>query len=289
MINLCALSDEKYLSKGMTLYDSLLENSENFTLHYLCLDNESFNKIKKFENKNFTIYHVEQLLLEDKRLEYLYLNDYKYFCWCLASYFTNFLMVKEIGDITYIDSDIYFHKDIGIILKQIDNKDIGIFRHRQFQLNWNVPSGLFNVGVVHFKSTDIGRKALFWWHDAVLFKKYPELAQCGDQKYLDAFVNLGDNLFCDGSIGHGAPWQWQLYNFDTYINDGCIYWNGEKQELIFTHFSQFEYDLEKNIYTPSTMHHIYTPMDMYYNIPGLKYIYDNYFKKLKISIKRYGL
>ena len=127
-----------------------------------------------------------------------------------------------------------------------------------------------------------------WWSDAVLNRKYPELATCGDQRYLDAFLALDrTKLFIDGNIGHGAPWQWMLYDFSSYAEDGCITWYGEKQKLVFSHFSQFEYSVSDDTYNPSTMHHCFTPESMYSSNVGLKKIYDDYFEEIKKAHDKY--
>jgi hypothetical protein len=63
-------------------------------------------------------------------------------------------------------------------------------------------------------------------------------------------------------------------------------WNCIKQKLYFTHFSQFIYG-EDN-YIPSGMHHIYTPLNKYNEIPSLKMVYDEYYNKLKEITNRYG-
>jgi hypothetical protein len=287
MINVCTVSDINYLIKGLTLYESLFEHSEGFILHYLCIDEESYQKLKKFECESLVAYNVNDLLNEDNQLMTLKNENYRYFCWTLASYFSNYLMNKNLGNIIYIDSDILFHHDLNIVLEAIGEKEVGIFRHRQF--NTSRPEGFFNVGVVYFKDSEISRRVLSWWADAVLFQKYPNLATCGDQKYLDEFQNMcpDDLIFMDGEIGHGAPWQWQLYDFSSYTTDGCITWGDKKQKLLFSHFSQFV--MEENTYIPSTQHHIYTPLNSYAAIPGLKYIYDDYYNKLKnIKIKYDG-
>jgi hypothetical protein len=287
MIQLCTVSDKNYLVKGLTLYESLIKNSENIVLHYLCIDKESLNFLKKFESPSLIVYDVEELTKNDNKLENLKQTNYKYFCWALASYFSNYLMKKNIGNITYIDSDIFFHENIEVILNEIGDKEIGVFRHRQFDMNSNPPEGLFNVGVVHFKNGKIGRHLLNWWCDAVLYMKYHNLATCGDQKYLDEFLRIcpDDYLFIDGDIGHGAPWQWQLYDFSEFEKDEKIIWNGKKQKLIFTHFSQFDFKDEN--YIPSLMHHCYTPLNLYVDLKPLKKIYDNYYQELKNTKNKY--
>jgi len=289
MINICTVSDINYLIKGLTLYESLLEYSKNVKLHYLCIDDISYDKLKNYESDSLVIYNVNDLLFGDENLRALKNRNYQYFCWALASYFTNYLMKQKIGDVTYIDSDILMHGDIQDMLSEIGTREIGVFRHRQFDLSVSRPEGWFNVGIVHFKQGDVGPYILNWWADAVLFQKYPNLATCGDQKYLDEFQNMcpDDLIFMDGEIGHGAPWQWQLYDFSSYTTDGCITWGDKKQKLLFSHFSQFV--MEENTYIPSTQHHIYTPLNSYAVIPGLKNIYDDYYNKLKnIKIKYNG-
>ena len=212
MINLTTVSDYNYLSKGIALYESLLTNSDDFTLHYLCIDSESYNKLSKYECDTLKVYNIDDLLKVDMSLTNLKNSEYRYFCWSLASYFTNHIMVKLNVPLIYIDSDIYFHESINSLYYLMNQKSIGIFRHRQFTTER--PEGAYNVGVCYFNNDIVGKHILNWWSDAVLHKKYPQLATCGDQKYLDAFPSMcpNDLFFDENLIGHGAPWLWQLYD-----------------------------------------------------------------------------
>lgn len=290
MKNLCTLSDSNFFIKGMALFESLISKNKNIILHYLLIDENAYEKSLKIKHPQIKFYKVEDLIAKDQQLLNLKNQNYKYFCWSLASYFSNFLLTEEKDSITYIDSDIYFYEDINYIFKEINDKDIGLFRHRMFDLQYNYTEGLFNVGVVYFKNSDFGKKALKWWSDSVLYQKYPELSTCGDQKYLDFFyINYKNHLFIDGNIGHGAPWQWQVYDFSDYEVNKNIIWNGQKQKLIFSHFSQFKCDFENDNYIPSTMHHCYTPLEKYDEIKELKKIYNDYFNFLKITKHKYSL
>ena len=289
MKHLATVSDKNFLIKGLTLYESLIAKNNDFILHYLLIDQEVYENCKKLENENLKFYSASELIKKDTALNLLKEKSYKYFCWSLASYFSNYLLENNDFDITYIDSDIFFHQDIKILMDEIGDNQIGIFRHRQFPLNFNRPEGFYNVGVVHFKNKEHGKSVLKWWSDAVLHMKYPHLSTCGDQKYLDEFPNMcpRDYIFIDGNIGHGAPWQWQLYDFSDYENDGTIIWDGNKQKLSFSHFSQFVFN--EDSYIPSTQHHMYTPLSSYKEISGLKLIYDDYYNKLKeIKVKYNG-
>jgi hypothetical protein len=284
MKNVCTVSDINYLNQGLALYESLLKHSDDFILHYLCIDNKTFEKLKQYECDTLKVYDVEHFLRIDTILNNLQKTEYRYFCWSLASYFSNQMLKSNIDSITYIDSDIYFHKSLDYIFDDIGDKDVGIFRHRQFPLNSNRPEGLYNVGVVYFKNTPLGKKVSAWWVDAVINKKYPQYATCGDQKYLEYFQVMtgNDNIYIDGNIGHGAPWHWQTCQF---MGKGKIKYGGQLQDLVFTHFSQFEDKGET--YTPSTMHHVYTPLIEYKNNLNLKIIYDEYHKELKHIEKKY--
>jgi hypothetical protein len=286
MINLTTVSDYNYLAKGIALYESLLNNSDDFKLHYLCIDDKSYNKLIECNFEHLIVYNINDLVNNDEALLKLKNSDYRYFCWSLASYFTQYLMLKLDLPLIYIDSDIFFHKNINNLHKLMETKSIGIFKHRQFLTER--PEGAYNVGVCYFNNDVVGKLILNWWADAVLHKKYPHLATCGDQKYLDAFPSMcPDELFFDEStIGHGAPWLWQLYDYIDFNENGTIIWNGINQALYFTHFSQFIYN--EDDYTPSGMHHIYTSLNMYKEIPALKKIYDEYYNNLKNINKNYG-
>jgi hypothetical protein len=285
MKHVCTVSDSNYLTKGLTLYESLVDKNRDIVMHYLCIDDTSYDKLKNFESDSLKVYTINEYLHTDATLLKLKTQEYKYFCWALASYFTNKL-VKEFDSITYIDADIYFHLSFDYVLNEIADREIGLFRHRQFPLSANRPEGLYNVGVVYFKNTDNGRGLCSWWAESVLHKRHNEYATCGDQKYLEYFVEVcpTDLIYIDENIGHGAPWQWQLYEF---IDKDKIKWGQQVQNLVFTHFSQFVDNGDS--YIPSTMHHIYTPIQLYFDLPALKQIYDEYYNKLKETIIDYGL
>lgn len=281
MIHACTVSDINYLDKGLALYKSISEKDSNITLHYLCIDQKSYDILSGINDDHLIPYRAESLLKSDAKLKRVKEENYKYYCWSLASYFSHFILSKLGVDVTYIDSDIYFHQPLSKLIEEVGEKEVAIFRHRQFPLETPRPEGWFNVGVVHFKNTKIAKRVLKWWSKSVLNKSHPELATCGDQRYLDHFLKMvpKDKLFADEHIGHGAPWQWQLYDMSSYKEDGCIIWEGSKQLLYFTHFSQFFY--KEDCYVPSAMHHIYTPLEAYDSNPDLKSIYDNYYIVLK--------
>ena len=61
MKNICTVSDNNYLIKGLTLYESLKESSKDFILHYLCIDDTSFNKLIQFESETLKVWNINKL------------------------------------------------------------------------------------------------------------------------------------------------------------------------------------------------------------------------------------
>ena len=104
MHNLCTVSDINYLPQGLALYDSLVKKSKNFVLHYLCLDTKTYGVVSKIA-PNIKAYHIDDFLADNPELVKIRNSNYSYFCWLLASYFSNKLLPKY-SSITYIDSDI---------------------------------------------------------------------------------------------------------------------------------------------------------------------------------------
>lgn len=291
MIDICTVADSKYLAQGLVLFESIKnKTSIPFNFHFLCINEEDYKKYNdKIDGVKF--YNVKEFIQKSNILETIFDTDYKYFCWSLASFFSYYLLeYQKCPSIFYIDSDICFYRDIQYLLDKFGNKDCAIFRHRQFGLTTNRAEGLYNVGVVYFKNNNNGIKASSWWVDAVLNKKYPSLATCGDQKYLEYFPQLigEENIYLDGDVGHGAPWLWQLYDLNN-INEGFITWNGNKQDYYFTHFSQFKYSLTNNTFIHSAMHECYTNNNKIFENKQLNKHYQSYFDFIMDTYSKYNI
>jgi hypothetical protein len=267
----------------LVLVFSLLDKSkDDFVIDFLCLDDETYEIMKSINYKVKAYRECD--ILKCKKLMWYKHNEKSYYFYSLASYFSNFIMkTTDCKSVMYIDSDILFHKDVYYLYNAFDNKDVGIFRHR-FTGDKDF-CGEFNVGVVYFKNSEKSRKVLEWWAYAVLYKKYSNqgLDTCGDQKYLNIFPRLlnENELFIDGNIGHGAPWNWvdtDLSNVDKYL----IRYNNSEQVLVFTHFSKFKYDFLNDTYDEKfSGYENLTNNNSVYNQTSLKILHDEYFFHLK--------
>lgn len=291
----CSLSDYNYLPKGLVLYDSLVKtSSENFYLFYLCLDREAFDYLNKLiEQPDF--FKIVPIYIGDLETEREDLKRAKgdrlphEYCWTLASYLSDYLLeTYGLDHITYIDADIEFYADVDIMYREIGTKSVGIIAHRHNKVGDT--DGAYNVGIIYFKNDKNGRDALSWWADAVLNKKYPKLQTCGDQKYLEEFIPLfGVENVCvaDNTFGHGAPWNYRLYDWSK-ISEGKINWNGKEQIFLFNHFSRMSYDLNTGwINWTSGFYGDHVKNGSLFNeVPQLPQLYNDYFSKLKDKHKK---
>jgi len=284
MKNLCTLSDWNYLAKGLALYETLKATStEEFKLWYLCLDEKSFERLQALNLPE--IVPVSLKAMEDLRedLRGARANrPYNQFCWTLASYFCWDLLKGKIDHITYIDSDILFYQDIDLFYKEIGARSVGIIAHRHNSVGDR--DGAYNVGVIYFKNDKAGQDCLFWWMDAVLNKRFPHLATCGDQKYLEDFIPRfgAENVaVVDETIGHGAPWNYRLYRWDK-LAEGKIVWGTKEQPFVFNHFSRMSYDLAADSINFTTgQYGDHTLGGAVFNIPQVLNLYKAYYLQLK--------
>jgi len=263
MRHFCTVSDKNYLSKGIALNGALCVANDNFILHYLCLDNYTYQLLSQKQFLGIIPYNLKMIGAPPKKKFRTHTN----FCYAMASYFTNWIMENvELEDISYLDSDLYFYDDYECIFDEIKNKSIGIIEHRIPNYD-NV--GKYNVGIVYFKNNRYGKRCLKRWRDLLLdpenkyAKKY---GTCGDQKYLELFEKWYKTKVHIINCGHGAWWNNRFYKFDKQD----IIWNGERQKLIFMHFSKFE--LNGTTYKHNEMVAMSNELKPYY---------DHYYKIIK--------
>ena len=55
------LSDHNYIVNGMCLYESLAKHSQDFILHYLCLNDQTYDKLSSLGLDNLICYSMQEL------------------------------------------------------------------------------------------------------------------------------------------------------------------------------------------------------------------------------------
>ena len=319
MNHICTLSDINYLHYGICLYESLTENStDDFTLHYLALDEKTKTKLLELNFSNLVVYTQEDLNSKDKTFQDLKKNNkscplenkkenmdiedgHSPFHWMLSSFFSNFLLEHEnLPHILYVDSDILFYSNIDFIFDNIKDKHVGLVSHKHIQLNKNEENpGYYNVGIIYFNNTELGRKCLDFWKYCCTYpeNKYAKpFGCCGDQKYLELFEDVigseNIDLLCL-SVGNLAPWNLPMV---TLLDTGRFIWKDPsgivlkdkeiEQQLVFYHFSHFNSNFESLSYSMDRAGEWGPFIRSQHGVPDL---YWNYFDKLINIRKKYDL
>ncbi len=284
----CTVSNKKYLLQGIALAYSLHNYINNYKLYYLCLDDEShqiLNQIQtEFDLKIIPISHLELETIYPELIK-LKQNNFSEYCFAFSSLFPKYIFTHfNEPSVIYIDSDTYFYSSPQLIYDEINNKDVGIIRHRH--IDRSHPAGEYNVNVVYIKNNTNGNRVLDWWYAAYITQFPKELSTCGDQKYLEGFEDIigKENIaIIDTLVGHGAPWNYKLYDYSLF-NDSPkkIIWNNISQIFVFNHFSQFTFNFITDTFTHTGGKHL---GDINYgkifDIPELQYLYVDYYQTLK--------
>ena len=119
--------------------------------------------------------------------------------------------VSSGGWLVYADSDLFFLGSIQDYLNKFSDANVVITPHRHYV--WNkrrlAKFGEFNVGLVAFRNSEEGLRALRFWAESCLDWCYdkPEDGKYADQKYLEQFSSVASGVYVDNSLGANlAPW-----------------------------------------------------------------------------------
>lgn len=301
MNHLCSISDTAYLPKLLTLYNSLADTQDDpFVLHVVCLDKTTEDFITKKNASNLHAINIEEMELEDFQLRYTRYfgvpsqeaisnasaqqKDPRYiqYCWALASYTCSYVLERlNVSSILYVDSDLFFYRNLSGLYEEIADKSVGIVRHR---IDYSPSVGEYNVGIVYFKNDLVGRQCARWWKNVLLDtnNKYAkEYGVCGDQKYLELFAPLfGTENVCviDQKIGHLAPWNMYFHQYPS-SSEKVVVWEGRTQPLYYFHFAHFVYENDKSYRSSYRNEWVWGVPEKVSTLA--KVLYDEYFNAIR--------
>jgi len=221
------------------MLDSLFLHAPDTHLFIICLDDKSFKyfSTNTFSNttpiplKEVEAYYDELIPAKNNRtyIEYIFTLSP-----VLALYI--FEKYNYINIITTLDADIFFFSDPSVLFTDFDSYSIGITPHRfDHSLKYLEKYGKYNVSFQTFKNDDIGIACLKKWKDNCIewcYDKY-ENNKFADQKYLDDWCDMYQNIKIFNHEGVAAPWN--VIDQDISVNNkGVIMIKNEP--LIFYHF-----------------------------------------------------
>ncbi len=241
MLNFCTLFDANYITRGLTMYQSLEKVCGDFRLYVFAFDDRTYefltaNKASWPRLEVISLYEFE----DEKLLSIKSTRSAAEYCWtCTASTILYCIRQFELDHCTYIDADMYFYSDPKVLLDEMGNKSVLISEHRYtkaYDQSWY--SGIYCVQFMVFKNTTQGMTVLNWWRERCIEWCYAKMedGKFGDQKYLDDWTTRFEGVHVLQHPGGGvAPWNVQHYSIDEHLNlsettTGKIY------SLVFFHF-----------------------------------------------------
>jgi hypothetical protein len=245
MYNFCTLFDSFYLSRGLTMYDSLKHQIGEFHLYIFPFDELSFRILNELNLDNVTLVNqkkfetIELLEVKKKRSKAEY-------CWtCTSSIIAYVLDNYNVRDCTYIDADLFFYNSPAILLKELTGgKTVLITEHRYSlisRLYDEKRAGKYCVQFITFTNDQESKIILKTWINQCIdwcYARYEE-GKFGDQKYLDLWPDLYNSVLVSKHPGGGvAPWNVNQYRItkNEDLLSGIERKSGKKFEIIFYHF-----------------------------------------------------
>ena len=188
----CTYFDHNYLRKGLALYLSLRRRSrpQRAVLAVLALSERCEQILRRLALPDLLILPVAQLEQREPRLLQARGNrklvEY-YFTlspWLIKAALN---AVPEARRATYLDSDLYFFSNPGVLWQEIGDAPMAFVEHR-FSQDYidKIAFGRFNVGWNTFDRSAEAQQALHWWGERCLEWCYDRIEgeKFADQGYL---------------------------------------------------------------------------------------------------------
>jgi len=241
-LNFCTLFDSNYLSRGLVMYDSLVEHCSDFHLYVFAFNDAAYVTLSRLNLPHLSV--ISLLEFEDPDL--LAVKEGRSraeYCWtCTSSTIHYILDHYEVENCTYLDADLRFYSDPKVLIDEMEasKKSVLITSHRYTRrYDQSLLRGKYCVQFMYFKNNDKGREVLDWWRARCLEWCYNRVedGKFGDQKYLDDWCTRFSSVHELEHLGGGlAPWNCQQYRFqkkgDTLVGSAA----NEKFEAVFFHF-----------------------------------------------------
>lgn len=206
------LLDSLFLPQGLALNTSLARHSKAYSLWILCVDDESYNSLKKLALANVTPLKLSDL--EDETLLALRANRSRAeYCWTLTPLSIAFVFnaLPDAARVTYVDADTWLLQNPKYIFDQFElsGKNVMITEHGYApSYDQSKFSGKYCVQFMVFtRKGEVVRK---WWEDRCIewcFARHED-GKFGDQKYLDDWTSrFSEHVYVfPNNSAFQAPW-----------------------------------------------------------------------------------
>lgn len=260
MLTFCTLFNKVYLDKGLALFDSLKQTSSSFQLYVLSMDDITYKVLSDQNEPNLIPIKLEDF--ENDELQKAKANrKFSEYCWTCSSWLVSYILDTYHPDYcTYIDADLYFYSDPSVIIDEMKEKNasVQVISHHFADLiseQASISVGKYCVEFNTFRNDNNGRMLLDIWKGQVLkdCSVNKKKGICGDQKYLDNWVNDYPFVMEINNVGAGiGPWnlcQYQWHPNDKSSQFVVSRWD-RKGPIVFVHYENINYLNESTAISP---------------------------------------
>jgi hypothetical protein len=235
----CTYCDQGYVARLLCLHGSLLAQREPFRLFVLCFDDVTARVVADAGDPGLIGISLPDFLTAEPEYAAVRPNRTK-----VEFYFTAtpvlvrycFGLVPDAGQMTYLDSDLYFFGPASAVFAEQGEASIGIVPHRfparlAHLLKW----GVYNVAWVSFRRDRDGLACLEWWRARCLEWCHDHIdhGRFADQGYLNGFPGRFGGVGVVDHVGINAgPWNMDAVQISK--GEAEIMVNG--RVLLFYHF-----------------------------------------------------
>ncbi len=288
-MNFCTLFDSYYIHKGIALYLSLERITDDFHLYVMAFDKDCYNKLQSCGFKHMTVELSDNFetpeLLSVKQIR----TKPEYYWTCGPSVIYHFLSKNTLPDLTYLDADLFFFSDPHVIQKEIGNSSVAISEQGGEGSN-SARYGKYCVQYVYFRNDADGVKCLKWWRERCIewcYSRYED-GKYGDQKYLEQFEILFNNVHILQHKGILGPWDTNFCNF----TENSVIHRGIEYPFVFYHMSGTRFEFNNGELTLNVVESEASPeltrLFYYPYVSLMKDVYINYFGKDITKVKVIG-
>ncbi len=254
MMNFCTLFDSYYLDKGLALYHSLEQVTEDFCLYIFCFDERSRQVLMECKLEHARI--LSHTDIEEEELKLLTLKEERSkaeYCWTCTPVIIEYVLKHfPVEHCVYVDADLYFFANPQILFTEIENAGANVvitphrFSSSAKDQHFLRRSGKYCVEFNYFDQSENAKKALTWWKEKCFEWCYHiyEADRMGDQKYLESFPKLFQGVHELQHLGGGvAPWNFGQYRLVADQNDIVLEEkkSGAQFTVVFYHFQNIRY------------------------------------------------
>ena len=243
MRHFCTYFDNRYLTRGLALHQSLRQYCPQSTRWVLCLDSAAYDILTELALDGIRPIAHEEFLRDDSQLKSAR-NDrglIEYYFTCTPS-LVLFILARQsaLEMVTYLDADLYFFSSPEPLFEEMGACSIAITPHRFPPALRDLERyGIYNVGWLSFRRDPVAIECLQWWRVLCLewCHDHVEDGKFADQKYLDQWPALFGSVAVLAHPGANLA-AWNLTGVKLGRADDTVTVNG--RPLIFYHFHQLK-------------------------------------------------